>query len=188
MLCSFTLNLFYFYPNTPRAAGGGGWSSVWLWLLLCQSPHTKRLCYQLSEWDAVWPAGSAIVLLRRLSFIVSWISSLSSAGCGRQQLPCAAHFMRANSVCFVLNNINLPSVSLNDWNRHLSLSLFMLCRTAADGRSWWSFYQCRNPPGINRKCLVKLSWFSTLYETLRVWDHFASCLQGTFKISVLDDV
>lgn len=92
MLCSFTLNLFYFYPNTPRAAAGGGrLSSVWLWLLLCQSPHTKWLCYQLSEWDAVWPAGSAIVLLRRLSFIVSWISSLSSAGRGRQQLPCAAH-------------------------------------------------------------------------------------------------
>lgn len=70
--------LFFLNPNTQRAAGGGGWSRVWL--LLCQSPHTKALCYPLSEWDVVWPTGCAIVLLCRLSFTVSSISSLSSAG------------------------------------------------------------------------------------------------------------
>lgn len=75
----------------------------------------------MGGYVACWPPGSAIVLLRWLSFILSWISSLSSAGCSRTAvaLCSAVHYGFEGFFCSTQYK---PPVSLA---KPLLLRLFM---------------------------------------------------------------
>lgn len=135
---------------------------------------------------ACWPTGSAVVLLRQLSFIVSWISSLSPDNSGPVQHTSWRLIVFVLFWTVLTSRQSLWTTATDIYGRLPALRAVPDIRCLVE---LLCFYQCRNPAGINRKCLVKLSWFSTLCEMLRVRAHVAQCLHFKFNIySVLDDV
>lgn len=135
---------------------------------------------------ACWPPGSAIVLLRWLSFILSWISSLSSAGCSRTAVAlCSA--VHHGFEGFFCSTQYKPPVSLA---KPLLLRLFMreqtfmsvtlLCWTAADQRSWWVL-------SVQKFCWNQQEMPGEIELVLQqVGAHVAQCVRAKVVMEVLD--